>query len=502
LLVFALVLPAVGARAKDTWRVARTEHFEVLSAASEKQTRRLLVDLEQFRASFLTNFALGAAHEPRVNVVLFNSERTFTPYKPVYRGKPKDVAGYFVGGVDEVTIALDLEGGGDEWGDPTEAIFHEYIHLLVHTRGLTLPLWLNEGLAELYSTFRVNGDTVEFGRPKDLYVAVLSQGALMPMQRLTAVDETAPEYNEEERAGIFYAQSWALAHFLVCGTDRTNAARLGRYLTALANPTADGKDGTLREVFGKDFDLLEDKLRAYLQGGSYYTRRAPAPLKLAPSAITMRLATDLERDCALLNLRWRVHRGDGDLGAARHVARENPGAPRPRELVAIMALAEGDVALATESWERAAELGTENAFALVQAVRIKLAEFGPAAEPAQRLAPAELAKVRHWIDGVLERSPLCDEAIEQLAWIEARAPEVRVPAVQRVQGRANQMKDRDPTLLALALIRWRLGDPATARAITDAILESRRALPSLKAAAREMREHFESAGAAKPAPAR
>ena len=80
--------------ARDEWRHTRTENFEVLSAAPEKKTRELVMELEQFRASFIATFALRPAHEPRVTVVLFNSDRVFTPYKPTYQGRPKEVAGF------------------------------------------------------------------------------------------------------------------------------------------------------------------------------------------------------------------------------------------------------------------------------------------------------------------------------------------------------------------------------------------------------------------------
>ncbi len=263
---------ALGAR--DEWRYTRTENFEVLSAASEKRTRALVMELEQFRASFIATFALRPAHEPRVTVVLFNSDRAFTPYKPTYEGKPKDVAGFFVAGTDEVVIALNIGANLDEDDDPAETIFHEYVHLLLHSRGLHLPTWLNEGLAELFSTFRLNKETVEYGRPKQLYVDILNQSALMPLPRLMAVTEASPDYNEEMRAGMFYAQAWALVHFLVCGEDRTNATRLGRFLET-AGLTGTGSVETFRQIWGKDFEKLDQKLRVYLQGGRYFQRRGP-----------------------------------------------------------------------------------------------------------------------------------------------------------------------------------------------------------------------------------
>jgi hypothetical protein len=166
----------------------------------------------------------------------------------------------------------------------------------------------------------------------------------MPLPKLMAVTESSPEYNEEHRAGMFYAQSWALAHFLICGEDRNNAVRLSRYLERIQHPGVD-PDATFREVFAEDFKLLPNKLRAYLDGGRYYQRKAPVPLQHIASAITIRPATAFERDFALLNLRWRVQRPDDAMLAALQLAVKHPTAPRPRELLALIAAVAFDTGL-------------------------------------------------------------------------------------------------------------------------------------------------------------
>lgn len=503
-LIFCLLVVASGteaAAARDQWRTARTEHFEVFSSASEKKTREVVVLLEQFRASFIATFALQPAHEPRVTVMLFDSDRAFTPYKPLYQGKPKDVSGYFVGGKDEVVIALKLDSTLEDGDDPLETVLHEYVHLLLHTRGLKLPTWLNEGLAEVFSTFRVNGSTVEYGRPKDIYVTLLSQSALLSMSRLLAVDETSPDYNEETRAGMFYAQSWAMAHFLLCGADRTNAQRLNQYLQRLAvEPSA--PDAKFREIYAKDFGQLEGKLRAYLDGGRYYLRSGPAPLANLASRIALRPATDFERDFALVNLRWRVQRTGDTMLAALKLAQQEPESPRPHELLAAIAAQDGEFERAFEGWQRAAELNSESSFAAVQGARWKLRELGGHADLHLRLAAQDAAHVRSWLDRALTRSPRDDEALEVLAWVEARAPEFRVSVVNLVQSRVQSLKDPNPTLLALAVIRWRAKDVATATSIVQAVLDSSRAKPETKAEARLLQWQIkgESASSAAPVP--
>jgi hypothetical protein len=486
-----MVTSAVAFGARDNWRYVKTTHFEILSATSEKKTRELVVALEQFRASFISTFGLKPAHEPRVTVVLFNSHSQFKPYYPLYNGKPKQVAGYFVPGADEVAIALTAERDEDEDQDPTQTILHEYVHFLLNARGMRLPTWLNEGIAELFSTFRVNGKVVEYGRPKDLYVDVLNHSSLMPLPKLMAVTESSPDYNEEHRAGMFYAQSWAMAHFLICGADRNNALRLSRYLELIQAPGTDA-DAAFREVFASDFKELPTKLRAYLHGGQYYQRQAPAPLKDIAAGVMIRGATELERDHALLNLRWRAQQPQDAMLAALYLAEKHPTAPRPRELLAVIAAVDRDAGRALERWTEAAELGSDNPFVLVQAARANLMDFHPGADHEARLTAATATRVRNWLDRACTASPGYDDAWETLALVEARAPEFRIPTIVQVQKHVAQLKDRNPTLLALALVRWRAGDLPTANHLIDTVRESSTAKPHTKAAAEVMRRQFAS----------
>ena len=55
------------------------------------------------------------------------------------------------------------------------------------------PLWLSEGLAELYSTFQVDGDEVHIGRPVSSRVFWLRKNSLIPLRdmRMTSDIKTA-----------------------------------------------------------------------------------------------------------------------------------------------------------------------------------------------------------------------------------------------------------------------------------------------------------------------
>jgi hypothetical protein len=489
-LAFTSSLPAA-----EKWLYGHSAHFEMLSSAKEKDSRRLLINLERFRENVLAMFPARQMEEPKVTVVLFGSDSGFKAYKPRYKGKPKDVAGYFLNHPDQVYIAMCTDYDADENGDPEEIIFHEYLHLLVHSRGLTLPLWLNEGMAEVFSTFKLEDKYAEYGAPKQIYVDIMGLSALMPLERMLMVDEKSPEYNEEERATTFYAQSWLLTHYLLCGKDRENSKRLAKFLERTDGMTGNPKEA-FREIFGQSVGEMELVLRSYLSGGQFYQRRMPL-LPIDEKAIVVRPASELERELVLTSLRWRVHQDPRDVPALFALADRDPKAPGPHETLAAVALVKNDVEGALSHWRKAAELKTDNPFVYTQAARAALERFGMD-DFDERLTPEEAFELQRWLDRALTLRPGYADAVEALAVVESRAPTIRIYGVNLIQNSMGTMKDRDRTLLCLALIRWRAKDFATCLSIVEALIKSGQTDPKVRSAAISLKLR---AIADRPAPA-
>jgi len=59
---------------------------------------------------------------------------------------------------------LALPGTNSAFTD-MEVIFHEYTHLLFRHNDRLWPLWLKEGMAEVYSTFKTTGYNARIGDP-------------------------------------------------------------------------------------------------------------------------------------------------------------------------------------------------------------------------------------------------------------------------------------------------------------------------------------------------
>ena len=116
---------------------------------------------------------------------------------------------------------------------PISIIFHEYTHLLVENTFENAPVWFNEGLAEYYSTFSITDDqNVVVGNPGQRTCHLLRDKKMLPLRTLFEVDYKSAHYNEKNKQSIFYAQSWALMHYLLVGKEGKACAARKVYGTA------------------------------------------------------------------------------------------------------------------------------------------------------------------------------------------------------------------------------------------------------------------------------
>jgi tetratricopeptide (TPR) repeat protein len=266
ILLFVLILHANGLQvsAKDTWTGVQSKNFFLIGNASEKQIRQVAMKLEQFRYVFSMLFPTVTFNSPvPTTVIVFKSDSYYKPFKP-----NPNIAGYFQSGEDVNYITLTSEQHSAD--NPFRTIFHEYVHLLVNnTAGNRVPVWLNEGLAEYYSTFNVIDDDqkVILGDLIDNHVLFLRDQKFLPLRTLFAVDRTSPYYNEGNKMNVFYAESWMLVHYLIEGKKGQRRDQMAKFVLLLGKnvPVEDA----FKQAFQLGFEEMEKELKSYIQGANY-----------------------------------------------------------------------------------------------------------------------------------------------------------------------------------------------------------------------------------------
>jgi hypothetical protein len=200
-IIAVLNVPAFGAPL-PSWRLARSGHFEIYAQSSDERARAILQHFEQLRAFFLQQSAWKTAAPRPVRVIVFASSEEYQPYR---LRSTSDA--YYVGSGDRNYIVM------TDSADFSVAA-HEYAHLILRASNLQLPPWLKEGLAELYSTLQIGGDTTRLGGPLHARLETLRRHDWLPLADLTTLSDSTLQHGERGGADLFYAESWALTAML------------------------------------------------------------------------------------------------------------------------------------------------------------------------------------------------------------------------------------------------------------------------------------------------
>jgi tetratricopeptide (TPR) repeat protein len=189
----------------------------------------------------------SALHDP-VLVLAVSNEQSLRDLLPQYwERRGPHPAGAYVKGSHRQYIAFRLDTKNSEL---SQLLLHEYVHLLSHENVKNLPIWLDEGLSEFWSTLIIQGDTIEMGRAPLEHVKNLRDGRdWISLDELLAV-KRIESISNAKRLSMFYAESWALTHYLMLGGQDAN---LG---FAPAIPAGDTKH-------------LEAEFMAYVRAGTF-----------------------------------------------------------------------------------------------------------------------------------------------------------------------------------------------------------------------------------------
>ena len=258
-----LILCGAPASGKDTWTRVQTKNFTLVGNANERDIKKIASKLETFRETLSRLLPKTRITTPiPTTVVIFKSNDAFRPFKPRYQGKIRDnVGGYFIPGqhINYIGLAAD-----NRFIDPYAVIFHEYEHFVLHSNLVHIPVWLDEGLAEFYSSFETtdNDLKVTVGIPLEQHLGYLRNRPLLPLKTLVTVDRKSPHYNESSKAGAFYAESWALVHYLLNGNDQKRQPQLIKFIELVSS--GGSPEESFRQAFQADFETIERELRAYI----------------------------------------------------------------------------------------------------------------------------------------------------------------------------------------------------------------------------------------------
>ncbi len=350
--LLVIVSQTATVTAKDAWVSVRTKNFLLVGNANENDIRKVGLRLEQFREVFTLLFPKLKFNTPiPTTVVVFKNDISFAPFKP-----RSNTSGYFQAGSDINYIALTTSKHIEQY--PLSVIFHEYTHLLVENTFEEAPLWFNEGLAEYYSTFTISDDQkVVLGNPIASHVYRLRESAMLPLRTLFEVDEKSPQYNETNKQNIFYAQSWALVHYLLMGRT-SRVEQLAKFVNLQRSKMP--LDQAFKQAFERSFEVMENELRDYVKKDRYNIVRQnfSRKLELDTTAAASPL-TEAEAQAYMGDLLLHSNRAEAYDYLQRSVNLD-PNNPMAHASLGIAYFREGKSKEAFASLERAVAANSQN----------------------------------------------------------------------------------------------------------------------------------------------
>ena len=345
--VLVLLLGVSPCYPAPQWIKVTTPNFEMFTSAGEGAAKRTLQDFEQIRSFFIEVTKAQKAPPLPVRIIAFRSRKEFEPYQA-----RETSAAYYLAGHDRDYIVMGKIGA-----DTRPIAIHEYIHLLVRHSGLKLPVWLNEGFADLYSTLKPYAGKILVGELLPGRLQLLQRTKWLPLETLTGVNHDSAHYNEKDRMGLFYAQSWALTHML--NLNEQYRSGFSNLVSALAR----GQDAAdaFPAVYGKNLGQVEKDLRLYLKSNRFTGALFDAKLEKLDDKPAVQTATELESGLVLANLMAQTSKRDKAREMYEALARQYPDVPEVPAARGYLETYIGGWDAAEPHFARAAELGSTNA---------------------------------------------------------------------------------------------------------------------------------------------
>jgi tetratricopeptide (TPR) repeat protein len=392
---------AVPAAADDSgWRQLKTARYTVLSQLSEGATRVWATEFDQFIDSTGGLLKVTPALLPPLTVVLMAREKDFDAYKPPRPNgsTAKNVSGFFYRTDGWSVVGLANSQENDE---TRHTIFHEAVHWLFSADRSAQPRWFSEGIAELFSTFNLRISKVEWAHPIGSHVQLLREHGLMPMKEFIAQDESL--FDRDEHTGRYYAQSWALVHYLLMSNKPERRQMLVRFISAYKTKSA---DESFRIAFGGDYGALEKELHSYIdQPRMAYTSMPRMPA--APQGETTP-AAPVQVELALGKLALQAADPKVAIRHADQAFTLAPTDPAAQELRAYIAMRDNHTAEAAAAAEKALSLGSRDSTMFIL--------HGDALGNRDSPGPAERARQRaSMYENAINLSPRTLETYERLA---------------------------------------------------------------------------------------
>lgn len=206
-LALLALLVALPACAQD-WMEIRSPHFIIVTDAGLTNGRAAALHFEQMRQLFGELVQQGDVRSSGpFELLVFRNTRSMRQQLPMFHGQPVTQPGLFIAADDGDYAALDFSDA-----NATAAVAHDFAHVVLDANAPPMPLWFDEGMAELLATLTFGYKDVSYGA-RPAYVGQVLAGNLMPTGDFLRLTRRSPGFVENGR-GRYQAQAFLMLSYL------------------------------------------------------------------------------------------------------------------------------------------------------------------------------------------------------------------------------------------------------------------------------------------------
>lgn len=237
--------------AGEKWIGLATPNFELYTTNDVALANEALGHFEAIHSFFAEAGLLTGVPHGRVQIIAFASDQEYKRYS----ANPGAFAYYQRTRKGDYIVMRDLAP------EHYEISMHEYTHYVFQHSGLTLPLWVNEGLADLYSSVESQRGRALLGKAPSGRLYALQTRPWIDLNSLFSVAHGSPYYSQAEKMQTFYAESWGLIHMLAL--SNSYAPQFRRFLDVLSNGTSASQG--LQDLYHKSVGQVTVDLEEYVK---------------------------------------------------------------------------------------------------------------------------------------------------------------------------------------------------------------------------------------------
>ena len=250
-------------------RDIETRHYRIHTDLDPELARDLTQRLDVMYDAYAHRLRLFNAEDrpvPRFEVYLFRRQEDYLKHTGERR---RNTGGVFMSGRNLLASFLGGQGRDALRRTLQHEAFHQFAHAVISP---DLPVWLNEGLAQVFEEAVWNGSTfvLEQVPPRRLrqLESDIDQRRLIRFETLMALtpDEWARRLEDDHDTGATqYNQSWAMVYFLINARDEDGNPRYRARLIQMLGLLHQGQpaEDAFRTAFGENLAGFQKRFLEY-----------------------------------------------------------------------------------------------------------------------------------------------------------------------------------------------------------------------------------------------